>query len=260
VHSFLQHCEGLYAINTIFEDAFKRSPWLLNQAKIHYSRLEKVEKVKKYFPELGPGQLKQLGMLADLYREWNARINVISRRDMDFFYERHVLHSLSVMKIVQFKPGTRLMDVGTGGGFPGIPLAICFPDCHFLLVDSIGKKIKVVREVAAAIGLSNVEALQARAEAVRGRFDFVLSRAVTALPGFMKWVEGKVAAGGFNDIPNGVLYLKGGDFQEEIRTLGMPARIYPLDRFFDEPFFETKKLVHLYGRSPKKFSDKANSS
>ena len=220
----------------------------------------KVEKIKKYFHELGPGQLKQLGMLQELYQEWNARINVISRRDMDHFYERHVLHSLSVMKLVRFKPGTRIMDVGTGGGFPGIPLAICFPDCRFLLVDSIGKKIRVVREVAAGVGLNNVEALQVRAEEVSGRFGFVVSRAVTALPGFMKWMEGKVAPGGFNDIPNGVLYLKGGDLQEEIRSLAMPVEVYPLSRFFDEPFFETKKLVHLYGRSSKKFSDKSNSS
>ncbi|MFO7997352.1 MAG: 16S rRNA (guanine(527)-N(7))-methyltransferase RsmG [Bacteroidales bacterium] len=219
-----------------------------------------MENLKKYFPELGLQQVEQLAMLYGIYGEWNARINVISRKDMEFFYTRHVLHSLSVMKVISFRPWTTILDVGTGGGFPGIPLAICFPDCEFLLVDSIGKKIMVVSDVASRLGLKNVNTLQARAETLEGRFDFVISRAVTALPKFMKWVAGKVEPRGFNDIPNGVLYLKGGDIEGELAGLSMHVREYPLNRFFSEDFFETKKLVHLYGRSSKKFFDKANSS
>lgn len=219
-----------------------------------------MDKIKKYFPELNKVQLEQLEGLDQLYLEWNARINVISRKDMEHFYERHVLHALSVMKVIRFRPGTRILDAGTGGGFPGIPLAICFPECSFLLADSIGKKITVVEQVAASTGLSNVIVVKTRVEEITDRFDFVTSRAVTALPKFMGWVEGLVKPEGFNALPNGVLYLKGGDIEGEMAPLKAQSDVYPLNRYFEEKFFETKKLVHLYGRSAKLFFDKANSS
>jgi 16S rRNA (guanine527-N7)-methyltransferase len=241
------------------KSGFQSLAWEPWQAKIHYSQLEKVDKIKKYFPELRPEQLMQLENLYGLYLDWNSRINVISRKDMDFFYERHVLHSLSPMKVFHFRPGTRILDAGTGGGFPGIPLAICYPECNFMLADSIGKKIAVVEEVANSTGLYNVKARKTRIEDITERFDFVVSRAVTALPRFVKWVEGLVDPQGFNDMPNGILYLKGGDIEEETAQVKMPFEIYPLNRYFDEAYFETKKLVHLYGRSSKFISDKANS-
>ncbi len=215
-----------------------------------------MDNIKTYFPGLTPEQFDRLSQLWPIYKEWNRKINVISRKDIDFFYLRHVLHSLSVMKVVHFKPQTRIMDVGTGGGFPGIPLAICFPDCHFLLVDSIGKKIKVVNEVKTALGLDNVEAIKARAETVNRSFDFIVSRAVKSLPVFMSWVSGKVSPEGFNELPNGVLYLKGGDFSEELAGLRFHHRIYELSAFFDDPFFDTKKLVHIFSSAAKKHFDK----
>jgi 16S rRNA (guanine527-N7)-methyltransferase len=215
-----------------------------------------LETIVKYFPDLPSVQLERLGALKALYTEWNARINVISRKDMDNFYLHHVLHSMSLMKVVVFRPGTRILDVGTGGGFPGIPLAICFPDCRFLLVDSIGKKTKVVQAVADQLGLNNVQVLQSRAEAVNDRFDFVVSRAVTTLSTFWSWVSAKIEPHGNNAIPNGVLYLKGGDMMEEIRQLKAVCRIFEISAFFDEPYFAEKKVVHVSNRSPKKNFDK----
>jgi len=204
-----------------------------------------MEEIKKYFPELQPAQYERFDALLPLYLEWNQRINVISRKDMENFSVHHVLHSLAIALAIQFKAGTRVLDVGTGGGFPGIPLAILFPETEFLLVDSIGKKIRVVNEVAKALGLNNVQANHIRAEEVKGRFDFVVSRAVTTLPTFVGWVKDKIARESRNELSNGILYLKGGDFEEELRQVKMRAAIYELCQWFNEPFFETKKLVHL---------------
>lgn len=205
-----------------------------------------MEIIKKYFPELPRDQVDRLEALWPAYREWNKKINVISRRDMEHFFERHVLHSLSVMKVVRFMDGTKILDAGTGGGFPGIPLAICFPACRFTLVDSIGKKIGVVKEIADTMGLDNVEAIHARVEDIKGRFDFVTSRAVKPLPVFVPWVAGKIKPGGKHELPNGILYLKGGDFGDEIEGLGLKHQIFPLSAYFEEEFFETKKLLSLW--------------
>lgn len=204
-----------------------------------------MELIKKYFPELTSHQYQQFGQLAELYSFWNAQINVISRKDMDQFYERHVLHSLAIAKVIQFKEGTHILDVGTGGGFPGIPLAILFPQCKFYLADSIGKKIKVVNEVAQALGLTNVRAEHIRAEEIKYHFDFVVSRAVTRFADFYPWVKDKFNKRSFNDLPNGILYLKGGDLTEEIAELGRPVESYPISDFFSEEFFETKFVLHV---------------
>ncbi|GAA4434012.1 16S rRNA (guanine(527)-N(7))-methyltransferase RsmG [Ravibacter arvi] len=204
-----------------------------------------MNEVFKYFPDLTERQRGQFLALPELYAFWNAQINVISRKDMDAFCERHVLHSLGIAKVLSFRSGTTVLDVGTGGGFPGIPLAILFPESRFTLVDSTTKKIKVVREVAAAIGLDNVQAEAVRAEKVDDEFEFVVSRAVTRLAPFMRWIEGKVSPNSFHDLLNGVLYLKGGDLEEEIRESGHKARIFDLSEYFGEPFFETKKVVHI---------------
>lgn len=179
-----------------------------------------------------------------IYELWNSRINVISRKDMDQFYERHVLHSLAIAKVIQFSNGSRILDVGTGGGFPGIPLAVLFPRCEFLLVDSIGKKIKVVDEVCKGLGITNVKAMQTRAETVNGKFDFVVSRAVTAFPEFYGWVKNKLSKEQHNSLPNGILYLKGGDLQQEFGSFYAKARFFDLKDFFEEEFFETKKVVY----------------
>ncbi len=204
-----------------------------------------MEIITKYFTDLSGQQLDQLGRLASLYEEWNAKINVISRKDIDRIYERHVLHSLAIAKIIRFKPGTMILDVGTGGGFPGIPLAIFFPETTFMLVDAIGKKIKVVNEVASAMNLTNVKAEHLRVEDLKQQFDFVVSRAVTAFPQFVAMVRNKVSGKNHNDLPNGILYLKGGDFDDEIKPFGKSARVYEIKDFFQEEFFETKKLIHL---------------
>lgn len=205
-----------------------------------------MEIISKYFPELEKAQAEQFEALLPLYMEWNSRINVISRKDMENFHLHHVLHSLGIARAIGFKSGSRVLDVGTGGGFPGIPLAIFFPETEFLLVDSIGKKIKVVNEVVAALGLKNVQARHARAEEIKGSFDYVVSRAVTALPAFVGWVRDKIKPAGFNDLPNGILYLKGGEFEAELKLVQMKNKVYELSHWFEEPFFETKKLVHLY--------------
>ncbi len=181
----------------------------------------------------------------DLYRHWNAQINVISRQDIDSLYEKHVLHSLGIAKVIQFVPGTEILDVGTGGGFPGIPLAILFPLVDFHLVDSIGKKIKVVTEISSALGLTNVKAEQARVEHLESTYDFVVSRAVTRLQPFMGWVRYKILKTGNNKLRNGVLYLKGGDISEELAEVQEKHRLYELSTYFDEPFFETKKVIYL---------------
>ena len=204
-----------------------------------------MEIITKYFTDLSGQQMDQLGRLASLYEEWNAKINVISRKDIDRIYERHVLHSLAIAKIIRFKPGTTVLDVGTGGGFPGIPLAIFFPETSFMLIDAIGKKIKVVNEVASVLNLTNVKAKHLRVEDLKQQFDFVVSRAVTAFPQFVAMVRNKVSGKNQNDLPNGILYLKGGDFDDEIKPFGKSAQIFELKDFFQEEFFETKKLIHL---------------
>ncbi len=198
----------------------------------------------KYFDNLTEEQIAQFEKLKDLYTEWNAQINVISRKDIDELYLRHVLHSLGIAKVQPFKPGARILDIGTGGGFPGIPLAILFPETQFLLVDSTGKKIKVVQGVAEALGLTNVIANHMRAENVNGEFDFIVSRAVTNMKDFVKWTKNKVKAKSVHALKNGVLYLKGGDLTEELASFDR-AKLFDLTDYFEEEFFETKKVVHI---------------
>ena len=202
--------------------------------------------IEKYFPSLTIEQKIKFDKLYTVYDKWNNQINVISRKDMDHFYERHVLHSLSIAKIIDFKPDTTLIDIGTGGGFPGIPLAILFPQCTFTLVDSIGKKIKVVKEVCEELGINNVVALHSRAEQINEQFDFIISRAVTSMPLFLTWVKNKLKNEHKNEIENGILYLKGGDLKEEMKTVKKHVRYYKITDFFDESFFETKKIVYLH--------------
>lgn len=200
--------------------------------------------VQKYFPDLTANQLKQFELVYDLYVFWNQQINVISRKDIDELYERHILHSLGIAKIQQFKNGAKILDVGTGGGFPGIPLAILFPEVSFYLVDSIGKKIKVVQEVVKALELKNVNAAHLRAESVKGEFDFIISRAVTTMDEFAGWIKNKVAKKQQHELANGILYLKGGDLSEELKNFPK-ATVYSLSDFFDEAFFDSKKVVHI---------------
>jgi 16S rRNA (guanine527-N7)-methyltransferase len=204
-----------------------------------------LELIIKYFPDLTPGQIEQFRQLQPLYQEWNTKINVISRKDIDQLYERHVLHSLGIAKVVSFKPNTSILDVGTGGGFPGIPLAILFPECYFHLVDSIGKKIKVVQEVAGALKLTNVIAEQNRAEKLQETYDFVVSRAVTQLKEFHGWVRYKINMPYNNKLKNGILSLKGGDLIQELKEANLKHKIYPLSAYFEEEFFETKKVVYV---------------
>jgi len=203
-----------------------------------------MQEIFEYFPNLTETQKEQFAKLESLYTEWNAKINVISRKDIDELYTRHVLHSLGIAKVMGFKPGADVMDVGTGGGFPGIPLAILFPETNFYLIDVIAKKIKVVQEVAEGLGLKNVKAEQKRAETVNKDFDFIVSRAVTNMPDFVKWVRGKIKKEQNHDLPNGILYLKGGDLTEELQVF-QKTTIYNLSDYFEDEFFETKKVVHL---------------
>ena len=203
-----------------------------------------MEAILKQFPDLSDNQILQFQKLQGLYEDWNAKINVISRKDIDELYTRHVLHSLGIAKIIEFRPGSKIMDVGTGGGFPGIPLAILFPEVDFYLIDVIAKKIRVVNEVAAGLGLKNVKAEQKRAELVKQEFDFIVSRAVTNMPDFVKWVDDKVAKKQNHELANGILYLKGGDLTEELKDFPK-ATEYNLSDFFTDEFFETKKVVHL---------------
>lgn len=197
------------------------------------------------FPHLSEKQRDQFSQLQKLYAFWNAQINVISRKDMDQFYTRHVLHSLGIAKVHSFIDGSKILDIGTGGGFPGIPLAILFPKCQFTLVDSIGKKIKVVKEVSKALSLENVKSYHERAENIDGKFDFIVSRAVTAMPTFLQWTKGKFLTENKHDLKNGILYLKGGDLTEEMLTVKKAVNYFDLKTFFSDDFFETKKVVYV---------------
>lgn len=207
--------------------------------------------ILKYFPDLSTEQVEKLSALKEQYLYWNSQINVISRKDMDNFYERHVLHSLSIAKIINFKPHTQILDVGTGGGFPGIPLAILFPKCRFHLIDARAKKLIVVEGVADTLDLENVTSEHIRAEDIEDQYDFIVSRAVTNLPTFYDWVKHKVSSDSFNSIPNGVLYIKGGDYKNELKQIHAKNTIYELNKIFKEEFFETKKIVHLTKRQKK---------
>ena len=201
--------------------------------------------LSKYFPHLSSQQIERFNRLGDLYAEWNEKINLISRKDIEQLYERHILHSLAIAKVISFKDQTAVLDVGTGGGFPGIPLAILFPEVKFHLIDSIGKKILVVKDIAEKLELKNVKAEKIRAEQVPDQYDFVISRAVTRLKPFYEWVRDKFLKGGFNELDNGILYLKGGDLDEELKELNKKATVYNLSEYFEEEFFETKKVVHI---------------
>lgn len=203
-----------------------------------------MEEILKYFPDLTEKQIEQFSKLEELYKDWNEKINVISRKDIDELYVKHVLHSLGIAKVMKFKAGSDVLDVGTGGGFPGIPLAILFPEVQFHLVDSIQKKIKVVQEVANALGLENVKAEANRVEKLKTKYDFIVSRAVTQMPKFVGWVRNKMKQEQKNPLPNGILYLKGGDLSEELKEFP-DAVLYPLSDIFDQEFFETKKVVYL---------------
>ena len=203
------------------------------------------ELIPKYFPELTEQQLDRFDRLWDFYHDWNAKINVISRKDIDELYLRHVLHSLAIARLFKFKAGTKVLDVGTGGGFPGIPLSIYFPEVAFTLIDSIGKKIKVVNQAIGDLNLQNAEGIQVRAEEVKQQFDVVVSRAVTQLPKFVSWVSKKIKKGNSSGVGNGIIYIKGGDIEEELSAISWRQEVYELSTFFDEEFFETKKVVHL---------------
>ena len=203
-----------------------------------------MELILKYFSQLSDVQQEQYIALEALYKDWNLRINVVSRKDIDELYLRHVLHSLGIAKVLSFKDGTQIMDVGTGGGFPGIPLAILFPECQFHLVDSIAKKIKVVDEVVEGLQLTNIKTTHGRVEDVNTQYDFIVSRAVAAMPTFVRWVKGKITKKSNHELKNGILYLKGGDLSEELQDFPK-ATIYNLTDYYTEDFFETKKVVHL---------------
>ena len=203
-----------------------------------------MELIKHYFSDLDENQLIQFEKLNELYQDWNLKINVVSRKDIDEIYLRHVLHSLGIAKVQAFKPEAQILDVGTGGGFPGIPLAILFPETQFHLVDSIGKKIKVVEEVAAGLNLKNVKITNDRVENISGEYDFIVSRAVAQMETFVRWIKGRIAKKSEHQLKNGILYLKGGDLTEELQ-LYKSAKIYDLRDYFKEDFFETKKVVHL---------------
>ncbi|MCQ2295810.1 MAG: 16S rRNA (guanine(527)-N(7))-methyltransferase RsmG [Bacteroidales bacterium] len=204
-----------------------------------------MDRIIKYFPELTERQREQFAALLPLYEDWNAKINVISRKDMGNFYEHHVLHSLAIAKVQPFKTMADILDVGTGGGFPGIPLAIMFPHANFYLIDSIGKKIKVVQNVAESLQLKNVRAEQIRAEQVEGDYDFIVSRAVTDLSQFTGWVRGKVSDSHYHRLRNGILYLKGGDLAEELAPFKKKVRTWDISDFYEEEFFQTKKVIYL---------------
>lgn len=204
-----------------------------------------MDSILKYFPELTERQKEQFAALLPLYEEWNAQINVISRKDMEHFYEHHVLHSLAIAKVMPFKPMCEVLDVGTGGGFPGVPLAIMYPESRFTLIDSIGKKIKVVHDVVGRLGLTNTKTMQIRAEQLEGEYDFIVSRAVTTLGEFVPWVKRKVSKTQYHPLHNGILYLKGGNLETELAPFRKKVRIWDISDFFDEEFFATKKVIYL---------------
>ena len=208
--------------------------------------MENFKLIEKYFNKLSVEQLEKYSKLSHLYSEWNNKINVISRKDMVNFNERHLLHSLSIAKFIQFKAGTKIMDVGTGGGFPGLPLAIMFPETEFLLVDSVGKKLKVINDIAEQLELNNIKTLHSRAEQVEESFDFIVSRAVAKLPEFLNWMKDKIRKQSKHSLKNGILYLKGGDIKEELNSLKWKYSVFDLSTEFSEEFFQTKKLVHIY--------------
>ena len=203
-----------------------------------------MELIKKYFPELTEDQLSKFEKLEELYKDWNLKINVVSRKDIDEIYLRHVIHSLGIAKVQKFNPGSKILDVGTGGGFPGIPLAIMFPESTFHLVDSIGKKIKVVDEVSEGLGLENVTSFNQRVEELNHNYDFIVSRAVAIMPTFVRWVKGKIAKDSNHERRNGILYLKGGDLSDELKDY-RTAEIFELSEYYEEDFFDTKKVVYL---------------
>ena len=203
-----------------------------------------MELILKYFPNLTELQIQQFEVLERLYKDWNTKINVVSRKDIDELYLRHVLHSLAIAKVMSFADDSYILDVGTGGGFPGVPLAILFPECQFHLVDSINKKLKVINSVAETLELTNVKTTHSRVEAIDETFDFIVSRAVTAMPEFTKWVKGKIKKEQNNEFKNGILYLKGGDLTEELKQY-TTVKLFPLTDYFEEDFFETKKVVYL---------------
>lgn len=200
--------------------------------------------LSKYFPELSDVQFNQFKQLQGLYKDWNSKINVISRKDIESLYLRHVLHSLSIAKLIKFNPASNILDIGTGGGFPGIPLAILFPDVNFHLVDSINKKLKVVNGVVDSLGLVNVKTTHSRAEFIKGDYDFIISRAVTTMPDFVSWTKNKMAKKSKNSFKNGIFYLKGGDLTEELKSY-KTVKVYSLSSYFEEDFFKTKKIVYL---------------
>ena len=204
-----------------------------------------MELIQKYFENLSDDQVRQFSKLEEIYNEWNQKINVISRKDFENFYERHVLHSLAIAKIIKFRPGTKVLDIGTGGGFPGIPLAILFPETNFLLVDSIGKKIKVVNGVVESIGLKNALGKHMNCKEVKEQFDFVVSRAVASFPKFVPLVQGKFKQKQINSLQNGIIYLKGGDLSKELKDFRKKAVLYPIFDYFKEGFFETKYVVYF---------------
>ena len=204
-----------------------------------------MEQLQSYFPNLTTDQIKQFEQLPALYEYWNAQINVISRKDIDYLLERHILHSLGIAKVMSFESGSKVLDVGTGGGFPGIPLAILFPEVNFFLVDSVAKKIKVVQSIVNTLGLQNVRSEHQRAEKVKEKFDFIVSRAVTRMPDFLKWIRNKFKQEFINEFPNGVLYLKGGDLTDEMASVNNYYNEFPLSDYYQEDFFETKKVVYV---------------
>ena len=225
---------NLYALTLIY----------LDENNVFLEKLKVMELILKYFPDLTENQINQFEALEGLYRDWNAKINVVSRKDIDELYLKHVLHSLAIAKVIQFTDCSTILDVGTGGGFPGVPLAIMFPNCQFHLVDSINKKLKVINAVCEALEITNIKTTHSRVEAIDNTYDFIVSRAVTAMPEFTKWVKGKTAKRQQNDLKNGILYLKGGDLTEELKQY-TNVKAFLLSDYFEEDFFDTKKVIYL---------------